>query len=141
MAAIKLVVDGARMAELLRSPSGPVYRMLFARGEVVRQAAKAKAPVKSGCLRDSIVKRMEERAEGLACRVVADTTPCSPKRTSYALFVEEGTRPHTIQGNPTLSFFWPTGPDGPGLYHFASVNHPGTKGIHFMRDALPLAAV
>ena len=127
------------MAELLHSPAGPVGRHVITRGEIVKQAARAKAPRKSGCLQGSIVKRIEERPEGIAVRVVADTTPCSPKRESYALYVEEGTRPHVIQGNPTLAFFWPSGPDGPGMYFFGSVNHPGTRGVHFLKDALPLA--
>lgn len=141
MAEVKLVLDGVRMAELLRSPTGPVGRMLIERGERVKVAARAKAPVKSGCLQSSIVKRFEDLGDRIAVRVVADTTPCSPERKSYALFVEEGTKPHVIRGNPTLAFNWPGGPDGPGMYFFSSVNHPGTKGVHFMRDALPMAVV
>ena len=144
MAEVKLVVDGARMAELLRGPSGPVFRHLAERATVVQMAARAKAPRRTGCLQASIVKRVEENPiSGFAIRIVADTRPCSPKRISYALFVEEGTKPHEIKakGDGVLAFHWDHGPNGPGLYFFKSVQHPGTKGVHFMRDALPLAVV
>jgi hypothetical protein len=139
VAQLRIHIDGAAVAELMRSPAGPPGRYLIERAEVVRQAARAKAPVRDGCLRSSIVKRLEVRPEGLAVRIIADTTPCSPTRKSYALFVEEDTKPHIIEGNPTLAFQWDHGPSGAGLYFFASVSHPGTRGKHFMRDALPLA--
>jgi hypothetical protein len=140
VAQIRIHLDGAAVAEVMRSPAGPGARFLMERAEIVRQAARAKAPVRDGCLRSSIVKRLEVRPEGLAVRIVADTTPCSPERKSYALFVEEDTKPHVIEGNPTLAFHW-NGPEGFGLYFFQSVQHPGTMGKHFMRDALPLAVV
>jgi hypothetical protein len=142
VATVKLVVDGARMAELLRSPTGPVGRHLIGRAEIVKQAARAKAPKKTGCLASSIVKRVEENpATGFRIRIVADTTPCSPERKSYSLYVHEGTRPHTIMAKgKTLAFYWAHGPTGPGMYYFQSVNHPGTKPVPFLRDALPLAA-
>lgn len=136
MADVKLVIDGARMAELLRSPTGPVGRHLLERGEIVRQAARAKAPRRTGCLQDSIVKRLEENPEtGFLVRVLSDTTPCSPSRTAYSFYVHEGTQPHVIQGNPLLSFIW----HGERVF-FRSVNHPGYAGNPFLRDALPLAA-
>jgi hypothetical protein len=96
MSDVKLVVDGARMEELLRSPTGPVGRMLIERATRVQMAARQQAPERTGCLRSSIVKRYEDQPDGLAVRIVADTTPCSPRRTSYALFIHEGTRPHNI---------------------------------------------
>jgi hypothetical protein len=129
------------MAEVLRGPAGPVTRHIQERAFIVREAARAKAPVKSGCLRSSIVVRYEDHVGGVAARIVADTTACSPDRKSYALFVHNGTKPHVIQGNPTLAFFWPNGPDGAGMYYFGSVNHPGTKANPFLADALPLAVV
>jgi hypothetical protein len=133
---VKLVIDGARMAELLRSPTGPVGRHLVERGEIVKQAAKAKAPRRTGCLADSIVKRFEDRTEGLAVIIQCDTTSCSPERKSYALYVHEGTRAHTIiaKEGSALSFIW----HGERVF-FTSVNHPGTKAQPFLRDALPLA--
>lgn len=139
--AVKLVVDGAKMAELLRGPTGPVVRHLVARATVVQAAAKAQAPRRTGCLQDSIVKRVEDTPMGALVRIVADTTPCSPTRTSYAWWVEEGTPPHDIvaRNASALAFYWANGPDGPGTYFFRKIKHPGTKGVHFMRDALPLA--
>jgi hypothetical protein len=141
--AVKLVIDGARMEELLRSPAGPVGRHLIERSTVVQYAAKDKAGRKTGCLADSIVKRVEETSEPgvlMRIRIVADTTPCSPTRESYALFVEEDTEPHEIAAKNAgaLAFDWPAGPTG-GMFFAASVHHPGTRGKHFLKDSLPLA--
>jgi hypothetical protein len=125
------------MAELLRSPTGPVGLHMIGRAEVVKQAARAKANRRSGCMAESIVKRFTEDAEhGFAITINCDTTSCSPQRKSYALYVHEGTKPHVIEGNPLLAFTW----HGEQVF-FASVNHPGYKGNPFLRDALPLAVV
>jgi hypothetical protein len=139
MADVKIVLDGARMAALLRSPAGPVGRHMIERAEIVKQAAKAKANHKTGCLEDSIVKRVEEDpVTGFRIRIVADTTPCSPERKSYALWVHEGSQPHAITAREggVLSFV------SHGERIFAkSVQHPGYKGNKFLSDALPLAVV
>jgi hypothetical protein len=136
MSDVKIVWDGLRLAELLRSPTGPVGRHVIERAEVVRQAAKAKANRDTGCLQDSIVKRIEEGPEGVKARIVADTTACSPERKSYALFVHNGTEAHEIVATnaQALSFIW----HGERVF-FASVKHPGYKGNPFLTDALPLA--
>ena len=93
--------------------------------------ARAGAPYRTGKLRDSIVKRFVVPVpQGLSITVIA--------LASYSLFVHEGTRAHVIAARKanSLAFFWPNGPNGPGLYFFKSVNHPGTVGIPFLRDAL-----
>lgn len=138
---MKLVIDGARMAALLRGPTGPVTRHLIERATVVQMAAKAQAPRRTGCLQDSIVKRVEDSPLGVVIRIVADTTPCSPERKSYAYYVHEGTEPHEIvaRNASVLAFYWATGPDGPGTYFFRSVHHPGTPPNRFLTDNLPLA--
>lgn len=139
MSDVKIVWDGARMQDLLRSPTGPVGRHVIERATVVQMAAKAKANRKSGCMEDSIIKRIEEDpVTGFRVRIVCDTTPCSPKRESYALFVHEGTPPHTIvaKNAAALSFEW----HGQRVF-LQSVHHPGYKGNPFLRDALPLAVV
>ncbi len=45
------------------------------------------------------------------------------------LFIRGGTKPHKIaaKGGGVLAFLWASGPQGPGLHFFKSVNHPGTK--------------
>lgn len=134
MAEVKLVIDGARMQEFLRGPQGPISRMLIERGELVKRDARRRVPVRTGKLRDSIVKRfVEEVPGGLGIRVVA--------AQPYAVFVHDGTKPHVIAARrkASLAFFWANGPNGAGLYFFQSVNHPGTKAVPFLRDALPVA--
>ena len=51
----------------------------------------------------------------------------------YAKFPEEGTRPHVIRGNPTLSFYWPK--MGKRVF-FAKVNHPGNPARPWFRPTL-----
>jgi len=48
----------------------------------------------------------------------------------YASFVEEGTPPHFIAGNPTLAFQW----KGEQMF-LRYVNHPGSKPYPFMHLA------
>lgn len=52
--------------------------------------------------------------------------------TDYASFVEGGTRPHEIHGNPFLTF---KAKDGTWVTT-RMVHHPGTKPYAFMGDAL-----
>lgn len=143
----KLVMDGAAMAEMLRSPSGPVGRHLIERATIVQAAARQQAPESAaggdhepGCLRDSIVKRAERYGEDLAIRIQSDTTSCSPDRLSYSLFVHEGTEAHDIFAKPggVLAFNWPGGPTG-GMFFATAVHHPGTEANRYLTDNLHLA--
>jgi hypothetical protein len=113
---------------------------VITRATLFQLAARAQAPRRTGCLQRSIVKHNELIGGEFAVRVVVDTTPCSPTRTSYAMFVHEGTAPHVIAAKNAgaLAFEWANGPDGPGQYFFMSVNHPGTKPNRFLTDNLPL---
>lgn len=131
----RLILDGAAMAELLRSPSGPVGRHLIERATVVQAGARQiLAPHrKTGCLEDSLVKRAETVAGELAIRLVSDTTSCSERRESYSLVVHNGSVAHDIPG----AFGIPA-PFGIGG-RFDGKFHPGTKAVPFLRDALPLA--
>ena len=137
-ATYRLVIDGAAMAELLRSPSGPVGRHLIERTTRVQMGARAiLAPHrKTGCLEDSLVKRAETVGGELAMRLISDTTPCSPERISYSLFVHEGTPAHDIAARnaAVLAFEWHG-----EMAFFARVHHPADKAVPFLRDALPLA--
>lgn len=132
---MNLVIDGQAMAHILRSPAGPVARHLIERATLVQ--AKAKEIVhshrKTGCLEDSIVKRVETNGVELAIRIVSDTTPCSPTRTSYSLMFHDGTTAHDIIATNAQALRFEIG----GEVIFAQrVHHPGTAGVPFLRDAL-----
>lgn len=128
----RLITDGAAIELLLRGPSGPTSRFLIGRAEVYKQAVIREMPRKTGCLQDSLVKRFELSDTGmLAVRLVSDTTPCSPTRTAYSLFVHEGTAPHDIPN----AFGW--GPTFGIGGRFDGKFHPGTKPCPFFTRALP----
>ncbi len=132
--AYKLIIDGAAMAELLRSPSGPVGRHLIERSTMVQMAARRQAPRRTGCLQDSIVKRAEMYGDELAIRIQSDTTSCSPSRTSYSLFVHEGTQPHDIPGAFGIPAPFGVGGRFDGKFH---PGHPAPN--RFLSDNLHLA--
>ncbi|MGO9960471.1 MAG: hypothetical protein ACLP50_31605, partial [Solirubrobacteraceae bacterium] len=96
----KLIIDGAALAEILHSPSGPVGRDLIVRATRVQMRARQILGPhrKTGCLEDSLVKRAETFGGELAIRIQSDTTSCSERRESYSLFVHEGTPAHDIPG-------------------------------------------
>lgn len=52
--------------------------------------------------------------------------------TPYAKFVEAGTSPHVITGNPWLTFYWQK---AGSWVRFRRVNHPGTAPRPFMEKA------
>ena len=86
--------------------------------ENVCRTAKELAPVDTGALSDSI-------------HVTGNnwTFHVQPGTPMYDLYMEEGTRPHTIEGNPWL--WWDE------LEHpVHSVNHPGTPAYKYMEEAL-----
>jgi hypothetical protein len=133
---VKLVLDNAALERELRGPNGMVAEHVINRATVVQLAARVQAPKRTGCLAASIVKRPTVINGEFAMAIVADTTPCSPTRTNYALFVHEGTRPHVITARSAraLSFEW----QGKRVF-FKTVHHPGTKANRFLTDNLPLA--
>ncbi len=51
-------------------------------------------------------------------------------------FTDQGTRPHDIYPvhADALTFYWENGYDGPGIYHFKHVNHPGQEGTGWFSD-------
>lgn len=136
-----VVIDGRKLAELLRSPQGGVARKLFTDGEKVKQEARRLVGVyqppdaysaanrkrRPGTLRDSIVKRLVSDGQGLSV-LVGSNDP-------VALWHHEGTRPHVIRARarPRLVFFWQK---AGRVVAFKQVNHPGTKPNRFLVKAL-----
>lgn len=132
---VTLRLDGAAIARLVHSPAGPIVQDLFRRATRVQIRARELAPSRTGKLRKSIIKRgpYKDNVGPLGIYMVVLSN------LNYALFVHEGTNPHPIHGNPLLAFYWANGPNGPGNYIYASVNHPGTKPNPFLLRALEVA--
>jgi hypothetical protein len=126
----RLVVDGAVLDHLLHSRDGAVGRYMETRSRIFQMAAIQDCPKRTNKLSESIVRRWHEGVGELTVTVVA--------AQPYAIYVHNGTKPHVIQGNPTLAFNWDNGPNGPGLYFFKSVQHPGTKPVPFLARNIPL---
>lgn len=155
-----VVIDGQKLAEVLRGPNGPVVRELIEAGELVKQEAKRRVGVyrppdayaaaqrkrRPGTLRDSIVKRVTSSGGIPVVQVGSED--------HIAMLHHEGTPAHVIAARrrPALVFFWPkvgkvTVVPSPGTgrtYHRGDtfvigkghVNHPGTKPNRFLTDAL-----
>lgn len=94
--------------------------------------AKLDAPVSevtptnshSGQLRDSIAV-LDDTVEGNSAIWTVGSD------LEYAGFTDEvDTSPHIIRAvnAPMLRFWWDRGPQGPGIYHYLWVRHPGTRG-------------
>lgn len=98
------------------------------RAERVFKAAKAEAPEKTGALRRGLRLGQSKDVRG-RWSTGYDVTSTA----AHTMFVIKGTRPHTITGNPLLSFFWPK--VGRNVV-FRSVQHPGTKPNDFLSRAL-----
>lgn len=65
-------------------------------------------------------------SQGFVSGVLAFPTP-------QALFTNDGTRPHRIEGNPLLSFYWPKIGRRVTVRY---VNHPGNKATHWFDEAM-----
>jgi hypothetical protein len=107
-------LEGApqREAEVQRlwKEQGSQETLTFMRGAV---------PIKTGFLRESIVKRVTP--SGFTVFPTA----------SYAKFVDQGTKPHTIFPNQARVLRWYTPFGAPVFGKYAK--HPGTKGVFFIQ--------
>jgi len=111
----------------LVTPTGMVTHHLKKLGEQVAGEARTRSPVKTGKLKSSIsVGERSAGRNGTAIEVSANTL--------YALYVNQGTKPHVIMPKKARMLRFPT---KAGDIVFANkVNHPGTKAHPFMLDAL-----
>ena len=83
----------------------------------VERQAKELVPIDTGALRSSI----STSCGGLDYSITASTP--------YAKYIEDGTSPHVITGNPYL--VWDGQINGP----VKSVNHPGNRAYKYMETA------
>lgn len=89
--------------------------------------AKQEAPSKTGEFKNSIGYRTQVIGQSIKLEVVM--------MQPLGDWIIKGTKRHPIVGNPILRFFWQKGPDGPGIYYFRRVMHPGTKPNRFNERA------
>ncbi|WNM68779.1 hypothetical protein SEA_SOOS_49 [Gordonia phage Soos] len=120
-------VNQGQIRQIVVGPSGvgtlAVQRLVRA----TANAAKIKAPVRTGVLRNSITYPTTPRTTGM--KVESEVVATAP----YAAFVHDGTRPHVIKPrNASVLRF----PAGGGIVYAAHVNHPGTRARPFLRNAL-----
>lgn len=135
------VIDGQKLAEVLRGSNGPVLRELIEAAEAVKREAVRRVGVyqppdaysaahrrrRPGTLRDSIVKRVTHGPNGVVVQVGSED--------SIAYLHHEGTLPHVIRARlrPMLVFYWPK---VGRVVAFKQVNHPGTEPNRFLTDAM-----
>ena len=101
---------------------------------------QVRAPRKTGIFAEGIVYREYDWGDSTNIEVLA-----TGEHAFVLDFLRYGTKPHKIptggsaemmaKGYP-LRFYWEKGPAGPGIYHFWSVNHPGTQPDPFIDNAL-----
>lgn len=134
-------IDPAKLADFMRSPSGPVLRDQMEAGELVKREAQRRVGVyqppdaysamhrarRPGTLRDHIVKRIGQVGGDPAVLVGSDDP--------ITLWHHEGTPPHVIRARvkPRLVFYWPR---LGRVVAFKQVNHPGTRPNRFLTEAL-----
>ena len=106
----------ASMSSLLdniRERGSEIHRDAVA---VMADELDSQVPVKTGELRSSQqVKASLSRGQVLSSTIEYPS--------DVASFLEDGTRPHLITGNPLLVFFWPR---VGRVVFFRHVNHPGS---------------
>jgi hypothetical protein len=131
---VSIVISGAAMDSILRSPSGPAVR------DMMQQAAKRQVRLGHvhgggghGNLRDSIVKRLQTSTggTGMPVVVVGSSHP-------IALIHHEGTRAHMIRPSRRKALRWP-GATQSGWVFAKYVHHPGTRPNRYLTDNIPLA--
>jgi len=105
------------MIRTLREGSGKALN--FSKQIITRGGFGARRALKTGAMRNNMGMRVE------GDKAIIHTSPS----TDYAVYVHEGTAPHTIKPKGKYLRFKGSG----GNYVFAkSVNHPGTKANPFL---------
>lgn len=132
MADLVWTPNRAALQKFLKGPQGPAARAVRRVQSATDAYARRSAPKDTGQLGRSHVKTPIV-AEGERVTAGVEAT------ADYALFVHEGTRPHTIVPRNKKVLTWiPRG----GRQVFAqSVNHPGTKAQPWLAKSAKLAAL
>lgn len=112
---IRVEVDLSGLNLNIGAIEGAVSNELEDTSHKVERQAKELVPVKTGKLRSSI----NTSGGGLSYEIGTNV--------EYSAYIEDGTSPHTIEGNDYL--YWGGG------HPVRSVNHPGNKAYKYMETA------
>lgn len=113
----KIEVDTSGLNLAIGAINKAVANELDDTAHKVERQAKELVPIDTGALRSSI----STSGGGLDYSITAST--------DYAKYIEDGTSPHVITGNPYLR--WDGQINGP----VKSVNHPGNRAYKYMETA------
>lgn len=113
----KIEVDTSGLNLAIGAINKAVANELDDTAHKVERQAKELVPIDTGALRSSI----STSGGGLDYSITASTP--------YAKYIEDGTSPHVITGNPYLR--WDGQINGP----VKSVNHPGNRAYKYMETA------
>ena len=114
---IKVEVDTSGLNIDIGAINKAIAKELDDTAHKVERQAKELVPIDTGALRSSI----STSGGGLDYSITASTP--------YAKYIEDGTKPHVITGNPYL--IWDGQINGP----VESVNHPGNRAYKYMETA------
>lgn len=117
---------------LRRGARDSCWRAAIALTEVKRE----RCPIgKTGHLREAINDPLltSETAPTITLSITIDE-----QKAPHAEYVINGTVTHEIRAvhAPMLRFYWPDGFNGPGIYYFKRVTHPGTDPNDFFHAQL-----
>lgn len=121
------------MQQFLSGGRGPVFMSVAKMRTVTAAKADSKVPVDTGALKQAQVK---SPIVVTGQKVVAGVKYLS----KYAVFVHDGTKPHSIEPRKRKVLAWiPRGPGGKTVFA-QKVWHPGTKAQPWLREALEESA-
>ncbi|PZG17803.1 hypothetical protein C1I95_14735 [Micromonospora craterilacus] len=138
MAQTRVIWNHAEEERLLHSPTGPVGRDMARKGELVAAEQRRTCPVSEdgshgrppGYMRSRIQSELHRDELGLYVDVGTDAH--TPDGKPYPIFVELGTRPHTITSHGD----YPLRNAKTGQVFGKTVQHPGTTAQPFIRPSL-----
>lgn len=122
-----VLLNPVAIAELMRSPAGPVMRHMIVVGEKVKLEAIRIAPKRTGNMANHIVKRIA--TIGVHASVLVGV-----ENVKYAYWVHEGSQPHDIYPVNARVLAWQS--DAGDSVFAMHVHHPGNKPNRFLVRAL-----
>lgn len=127
MADVTVVINDTAV-DIFRGWNGPVGHSVSRLAKETAWRSRMIAPKRTGRMVGNIEIKKGKWAKGIEFQVGSDVP--------YALYMHEGTKPHTIKPRKpggVLVFFWPKVGH---VVHFKSVNHPGTRPYKFLERGL-----